>query len=185
MTSYRVGVIVGSLSTRSINARVAACIAQLGPDAELDFFDIPIGELPFYRTDFDADYPAEGEALKRAIAEADGVLMVTPEYNRSIPAVLKDAIDWTTRPPRTSVWPGKPVAITGTSGGVISTAVAQEHLRSVMVSRGALVLGDPEMYLRYDPELYAEDGTITNAGTRDFLLGWLRGFRDLIARSEG
>ncbi len=182
MPEFRVGVIVGSLSTGSINRRVARCLMALGTDAELDFFEIPIGELPFYRRDFDADYPAGGQRLKDAIASADGVLIVTPEYNRSIPAVLKDAIDWTTRPSGTSVWPDKPVAVTGTSAGAISTAVAQEHVKSILASQGVALMGRPETYLRYDADTYREDGTIGDESTRAFLLGWLRGFHALIAR---
>ena len=182
MGNFRVGVIVGSLSTDSINDRVARAIAGLGADVGLEFFTIPIGTLPFYRRDFDADYPAEGQALKDSIAQADGILIVTPEYNRSIPAVLKDAIDWTTRPPGKGVWADKPVAVTGTSGGVISTAVAQNHLKAILAAQGVALLGRPEMYLRFDPEVYLADGTITNDATRDFLLGWLRSFHDLINR---
>lgn len=182
MSAHRVGVIVGSLSEGSINRRVARCLMALGEPAELDFFEIPIGELPFYRRDFDTDYPEGGRRLKEAIASAAGVLIVTPEYNRSIPAVLKDAIDWTTRPSGTSVWPDKPVAVTGTSGGAISTAVAQEHLKSILASQGVALMGRPETYLRFDPEVYREDATIADDGTREFLLGWLRGFHSLITR---
>jgi len=179
---YRVGVIVGSASEQSLNRQYAEALQRLGDAAGLAFVDIPIVQLPFYGTHFDADYPDVGVEFKSALAGVDGLLIVTPEYNRSIPGVLKNAIDWATRPGGESVLPGLPTAITGASKGAISTALAQAHLSTILIAQGTPVLGAPEAYIRIGDEFFDDDGGIASEGTREFLTGFLKDFRALIAR---
>ena len=183
---YTVALIVGSVSQPSLNRRLANALTGLAHDAGLRLNDIEIGDLPFFGAQMQSpqDYPQVGRAFKRAIDEADGLLIVTPEYNRSIPGVLKNAIDWASRPDGESSFTGRPTAVTGTSEGDISTAVAQNHLKAILLSQGALVLGDPEAYLHYEDGLIADDGTVTDASTREFLGEFLQAFRDLIALTK-
>lgn len=179
--TYRVGLIVGSVSEPSLNRRLAHAITLLGPEAGLVFDDIPIGHLPFYGTQFDDPYPDEGRVLKGAIERADGLLIVTPEYNRSIPAVLKNAIDWATRPMGESALAGTPAAITGATQGAVSTAVAQAHLASLLLAQGMPLL-PMEAYIQAEEGFFAEDGSFAKDETRDFVLDFLVALRDLIAR---
>lgn len=182
MPVYTVGVIVGSVSEPSLNRRFADALVRLGGAADLEFRDIPIGDLPFYGAHYDKDFPADGWAFKRAIESADGLLIVTPEYNRSIPAVLKNAIDWASRPGGQSSLPDKPTAVIGASRGVISTAAAQQHLKAILASQGAPLVGRPEAYIRIGDDFFGDDGGIANPGTREFLTGFLRNLHDLIGR---
>lgn len=179
---YTVGLIVGSVSEPSLNRRFAQALAGLAPGADLAVTDIPIGDLPFFGTQYQKEFPPVGVEFKRAVDAADGLLIVTPEYNRSIPGVLKNAVDWATRPMGESSFPGKPVAVTGASKGVISTAVAQNHLKAILTAQGAAVLGVPEAYIRIDDDFFADDGSFASDGTREFLQGFLDNFRSLIAR---
>lgn len=128
---YKVGYFVGSLSSTSINRILSRTLIRLAPD-DLEFTEIPIGDLPLYSPDYDGDYPAAGRALKQAIEASDAILFVTPEYNRAIPGALKNAIDWASRPWGTNSFDHMPTAVIGASIGVIGTAVAQQNLRSVM-----------------------------------------------------
>jgi chromate reductase len=175
---------VGSVSQPSLNRRLANALVGLSSDAGLRLVDVEIGQLPFFGAQFEseADYPEVGRALKREVDPTDGLLIVTPEYNRSIPAVLKNAIDWLSRPDGASSFPGRPVAVTGTSEGAVSTAVAQSHLKAILISQGAQVLGEPEAYVQYESGLIADDGTVTDASTREFLLEFLLSFHELIDR---
>ena len=182
-----VAVIVGSVSQPSLNRRFARGLEGLAADVGLRFVDVEIGGLPFFGAQLQRreDYPDVGVALKAAVDGADGLLIVTPEYNRSIPGVLKNAIDWLSRPVGESSFPGRPVAVTGASRGAISTAVAQNHLKAILTAQGAQVLGAPEAYIRYQEGLVADDGQVTDASTRDFLVRFLSSFRALIDRSAG
>ena len=182
MTVYTVGVIVGSVSHPSLNRRFADALALLAPAADLAFRDIAIGDLPFYGTQYDREYPEAGLALKAAIEAADGLLIVTPEYNRSIPGVLKNAIDWATRPSGQGVLAGKPTGVIGASGGAVSTAVAQSHLKSILAAQGAPLVGRPEAYIRIGDDFFDDDGGVRSEGSRTFLTGYLRALHDLIAR---
>lgn len=182
MTVYTVGVIVGSVSEPSLNRRFATALMRLGSAAELDFAEIPIDELPFYGTQYDADFPAAGLALKRAIESADGLLIVTPEYNRSIPGVLKNAIDWASRPSGHSSLVDKPTAVTGATKGAVSTAVAQNHLKAILTAQGVPLVGRPEAYIRIGDDFFDESGGIASARTREFLTGYLRSLHALITR---
>src|SRR6185312_9278973 len=128
MRTYRVGYFVGSLAKESINRKLSRALVRLAP-ADLELQEISYAELPPYSYDYDADYPPVARAFKEAIAAVDGVLFVTPEYNRSIPGVLKNAIDWASRPYGQNSFDGKPTAALGTSGGAVGTAAAQQHLR--------------------------------------------------------
>ena len=137
-----------------------------------------------YNQDLESPLPASVARFKADIEEADGLLFVTPEHNRSIPAVLKNAIDWGARPYGRNSWVGKPAAITGTSPGAIATAVAQQHLRQVLGDLGALVMGG-EAYIAFKPGLIDDAGTITDEGTRRFLLAFVDQFTTLLARLDG
>lgn len=179
--TYRVGLIVGSVSEQSLNRRLADAVEMLAPEANLVFSDIPIGHLPFYGTQFDDDYPAAGSEFKGAIERSDGLLIVTPEYNRSIPGVLKNAIDWATRPMGESALGGVPTAITGATQGAISTAVAQAHLASLLLAQGMPLL-PMEAYIQVEDGFFADDGSFADDGTRGFMLEFLTSFHDLIGR---
>ena len=131
MTTYKIGYFVGSLSSSSINRVLSKALIRLAPD-DLEFTEIPIGDLPLYSPDYDTDYPPEATALKDAISAADAVLFVTPEYNRSIPGALKNAIDWASRPWGQNSFDHIPAGVIGASIGAIGTAVAQQSLRGVL-----------------------------------------------------
>lgn len=180
----RVAVIVGSVSVPSLNRRLARGLEGLASDHGLSFVDVPIGDLPFFTSQMQSrdDYPEVGRAAKEVVDGAAGLLVVTPEYNRSIPGVLKNAIDWLSRPVGESSFPGRPAAVIGASRGAISTAVAQNHLKAILSSQGAAVLGDPEAYIRYQDGLISDDGQVTDASTREFLSHFLASFRTHIDR---
>jgi chromate reductase len=181
-TTYKVGVLVGSLAKGSINRLLAQALAKLAADARLELKEISIRELPLYCYDFDADYPPVARAFKQAIADVDGVLFVTPEYNRSIPGALKNAIDWASRPWGTNSFARKPTALIGTSPGAIGTAVAQQHLRSVLCFCNSPLMNTVEAYLQFKPGLITESGEVTDASTEEFLRNYLREYHLFIAR---
>ena len=132
MNPLKVGVFVGSLRKDSFNRRLALAVEKLAPTGELMFEHVRIDDLPLYNQDFDADFPPVCRRLKQAIHACDGLLFVTPEYNRSVPGVLKNAIDIASRPYGESAFTGKPAAVCGTSIGSIGTAIAQQHLRNML-----------------------------------------------------
>lgn len=179
--SYSVGYFVGSLSSTSINRRLANALVKLGHE-DATYTEIPIGNLPLYSPDFDADYPAEGKALKDAIAASDALLFVTPEYNRSIPGALKNAIDWASRPWGQNSFDHKPTAIIGASIGAIGTAVAQQSLRGVMAFCNARQMTAPEAYIQMTDGLIDDDGTINDPSTVAFLQGYMDEFHEHIQR---
>ena len=131
MTSYKVGYLVGSLATQSINRKLAKALIRLAPEG-MEFSEIPFRDLPLYSYDYDDDYPQVARDFKAAIKASDAILFVTPEYNRSIPGGLKNAIDWASRPYGTNALARKPSATIGTPPGAIGTPVAQQHLRSLL-----------------------------------------------------
>ena len=181
MTSYKVGYFVGSLSSKSINRTLSKALIRLAPH-DLDFTEIPINNLPLYSPDYDQDYPPEAIALKEAIASSDAVLFVTPEYNRSIPGALKNAIDWASRPWGQNAFDHIPAAVIGASIGQIGTAVAQQSLRGVLSFCNARQMTAPEAYIQYSPEVFTEDGEVTKDETVTFLSGFMAEFRDHLAR---
>ncbi len=179
--TYRVGYLIGSLSSTSINRVLAKALIKVAPD-DLEFVEIPIKDLPLYSPDYDADFPPVARALKEAIASVDAVLFVTPEYNRSIPGGLKNAIDWASRPWGQNSFDHIPAAVIGASPGQISTALAQQSLRGVLGFCNARQMTAPEGYIKFDPEVYLPDGTITNEGSEQFLRGFMTEFRDHVER---
>ena len=181
MTTYDVGYFVGSLSSTSINGSLSQALIQLAPD-DLQFTEIPIGNLPLYSPDFDSDYPPEAQALKQAISASDAILFVTPEYNRSIPGALKNAIDWASRPWGQNSFDHIPAAMIGASIGQIGTAVAQQSLRAVLAFCNARQMTAPEAYIRFDPEVFGQDGSVSDESTTAFLRDFMSEFRDHIAR---
>ncbi len=179
--TYRVAYIVGSLSAFSVNRVLAQALISVAPE-DLEFFEIGIGALPLYNRDLDADYPAEALALKDALASAHAVLFVSPEYNRSIPGALTNAIDWASRPWGQNSFVNMPVAVIGASPGSLGTALAQQSLRAVLSFLNTRQLTSPEAYVTYRPDDYSPDGTVANPRTRDFLTNFMLEFRDHIER---
>ncbi len=171
MSQYPVAVIVGSLRRDSLNRKLASAIARLGPP-EFTFTQVRIDDLPLYNQDDDDNPAASVKRLKDEIRAAKGLMFVTPEYNRSIPGVLKNALDHASRPYGKSVWGGKPAGVLGVSVGQIGTAVAQQHLRTVLAYLDVPTLGQPEVFLQMKEGLFDESGGI-GPDSRDFLQGWM------------
>ena len=171
MSQYPIAVIVGSLRQDSINRKLATALAKLAPP-EFTFTQVEIGDLPQYNQDDDADQAPAVKRMKSEIAAARGVLFVTPEYNRSIPGVLKNALDHGSRPYGQSVWGGKPAGVLGDSIGAVGTALAQQHLRNVLAYLNMPTLGQPEAFIHAKEGLFDESGNI-GAASRDFLQKWM------------
>ena len=182
MTTYKVGYLVGSLAKGSINRLLAKALTRLGKARGLELVEIPIRDLPLYSYDYDADYPPVGKQFKQAIANVDAILFVTPEYNRSIPGALKNAIDWASRPWGTNSFAKKPSAVIGTSPGAIGTAVAQQHLRSVLCFCNSPLMNTLEAYIQFKPGLINESGEVTEASTEEFLSNYLSELHLFITR---
>lgn len=180
MSRYEIAVLVGSLRRDSLNRRLAEGVARLAPP-ELLFRHASIGDLPLYNQDDDDKQAEAVKRLKQEIATAQGVLFVTPEYNRSVPGVLKNAIDHASRPYGQSVFPGKPAAIIGVSMGAIGTAIAQQHLRIMLAYLDAPTLGQPEVFIQNKEGLFEEDGEI-GPGSRKFLQNWMDRYVDFIQK---
>ncbi len=171
MSQYPIAVVVGSLRRDSLNRKLATAIAKLAPP-EFSFKQVRIDDLPLYNQDDDAS-PAESvKRLKSEITAARGLLFVTAEYNRSIPGVLKNAIDHASRPYGESAWVGKPAGVLGASGGAIGTAVAQQHLRTILAYLDVPTLGQPEAFIHAKEGLFDQAGNI-GADSRAFLQGWM------------
>ena len=181
MTEYKVGYFVGSLAKASINRKLAGALVRLAP-ASLVLTEIPFADLPLYSYDYDADYPPVARTFKEQIAVVDAVLFVTPEYNRSIPGGLKNAIDWASRPWGKNSFARKPSAIIGTSPGKIGTAVAQTHLRSIMAFCNSPLMNSIEAYIQYEQGLIDDAGDVTNEATAKFLRDFMSAFSDYIGR---
>ncbi len=171
MSTHRIAVIVGSLRRDSLNRQLANGLARLAP-ADFAFTHVEIGDLPLYDQDDDANQSAPVKRLKAEIQAASGLLFVTPEYNRSMPGVLKNAIDQASRPYGQSAWAGKPAGVIGISVGVVGTALAQQHLRNVLAYLDVPVLGQPEAFIHAHAGLFEADGSI-GAASKAFLQGWM------------
>lgn len=171
MSQYQIAVVVGSLRKDSFNRKLANAIVKLAPP-EFSFKQVEIGDLPLYNQDDDANQAASVKRLKSEIAAAQGVLFVTAEYNRSLPGVLKNAIDHASRPYGQSAWAGKPAGVLGASVGAIGTAVAQQHLRGVLAYLDMPTLGQPEAFVHAKEGLFDEAGDI-GAASKDFLQKWM------------
>ena len=178
----KIAVLVGSLRKDSINRKFAGALEKLTA-GQMEFVYADLASLPNYNEDLWNVVPDAVTQLKAVIESADAVLMVTPEYNRTYPGVIKDAIDWASRPWGKNSWAGKPVAITGTSPGAIGTAIAQHHLRTSMVAVGTAVMGQPELYYAYKPEHFGADGEIADEATKTYLEGWIGSFADWIVKT--
>ena len=179
MTTYKVGYFVGSLSSTSINRTLSKALIRLAPD-DLEFEEIPIRDLPLYSQDYDESYPPQARALKDAIAGVQAVLFVTPEFNRSIPGALKNAIDWASRPWGQNSFDHIPAAVIGASVGQIGTAIAQQNLRGVLSFCNARQMTSPEAYIQYSPDVFQDDGEVTNDSTAEFLRAYMTEFRTYI-----
>ena len=171
MSQYHIAVIVGSLRKDSINRQLANAIARLAP-AEFSFRQIDIHDLPLYNQDDDANQAESVKRMKAEIAAADGLLFVTPEYNRSIPGVLKNAIDHASRPYGQNIWAGKPAGVLGASPGSAGTGMAQQHLRNILVAVGVIAMAQPEALIQARDGLFDAAGDI-GAGSRPFLQNWM------------
>lgn len=172
MSQYQIAVVVGSLRRESINRRLAEAVARLAP-ADFSFQPLRIDDLPLYNQDEESN-PAEAVTrLKNEIKAASGVVFVTPEYNRSMPGVLKNAIDHASRPYGQSTWAGKPAGVLGASIGAIGTAIAQQHLRNTLAYLDMPTLGQPEVFITVREGFFDASGGIASADTRKFLQGWM------------
>ena len=176
MTTYGVGYFVGSIATASINRLLARALVRLAP-LDLQMTEIPFRDLPLYNYDYDANYPPVAAAFKESIAAVDAVLFVTPEYNRSIPGALKNAIDWGSRPHGQNSFAHKPSAVIGASPGRIGTAVAQQQLRSVLSFCNSPQMNSPEAYIQFTKDLVDDEGNVSDESTREFLGKFLKEFQ--------
>ena len=183
MTKYKIGYFVGSLAKASINRLLSKALVNLAPP-EFEMAEISFKDLPLYSYDYDADFPPVALAFKQAIAEVDAVLFVTPEYNRSIPGALKNAIDWASRPWGKNSFTHKPSAIIGTSPGSIGTAVAQQSLRSVLCFCNSPLMNTVEAYVQFTPNLITDDGQVTKDDTAEFLRNYMAEFLAFVKRVE-
>lgn len=181
MATYKVGYLVGSLATGSINRKLSKALVRMAP-TELELQEIPFKDLPLYSYDYDADFPAAARAFKDALASVDAVLFITPEYNRSIPGGLKNAIDWASRPYGSNSFTRKPSAVIGASPGAIGTALAQQSLRSVLSFCNSPQMNAIEAYIQFTPGLISDDGEVTNERTAEFLRNYMTEFGSFIAR---
>jgi chromate reductase len=172
MSQIKIAVIVGSLRNDSLNRKLALALAQLAPP-DVTFLHLRIDDLPLYNQDQDGNQAPSVRRIKGEIAAAQGVLFVTPEYNRSIPGVLKNAIDNASRPYGQSAFAGKPAGVIGISVGAIGTAIAQQHLRNVLSYLDMPTLGQPEAFVQNKEGLIDDKGHVTVESTREFLKGWV------------
>jgi chromate reductase len=174
----KIAVIAGSLRAESYNKALAKALTKLAP-GDIDFNFLEIGDLPLYNQDDDDNQAESVKRLKSEISAADGVMFVTPEYNRSIPGVLKNAIDHASRPYGESAWAGKPAGVIGVSIGAIGTAIAQQNLRNILAYLDMPTLGQPEAFIQVKPGLFDDDGNI-GPDSRKFLQGWVDRFVDWV-----
>ena len=171
MSQFQIAVIVGSLRKESFNRKLATAIVKLAP-ADFAFTQLRIDDLPLYDQDDDANQAAPVKRLKDEIKAAHGVLFVTPEYNRSVPGVLKNAIDHASRPYGQSAFAGKPAGVLGVSVGAVGTAIAQQHLRISLAYLDMPTLGQPEAFIHAKEGLFDDAGDI-GANSRKFLQDWM------------
>jgi chromate reductase len=184
MQTTRIAVLVGSLRKDSINRRLAKAVEKLAPEG-FEFVHLRIDDLPLYDQDFDQDYPDACARLKREVEAADALLFVTPEYNRSVPGVLKNALDIASRPWGSNSFAGKPAAMLGTSPGAPGTAMAQQHLRNILAYLDVALLAQPEAYIQFKEGLIEEDGSIGSDDTRKFVQEFVDRFAAWIANLRG
>ncbi len=181
---YQIAVLVGSLRKDSFNRKLATAVVRLAP-SEFTFMSVEIGDLPLYNQDDDASQHATVKRLKSEIAAADGLLFVTAEYNRSIPGVLKNAIDHASRPYGQSAWVGTPAGVIGASVGAPGTSMAQQHLRNVLAYLDVPTLGQPEVFIQASDGLFDASGDIGPASTKKFLQGWMGRYVAWVKKQAG
>ncbi|WP_459614994.1 NADPH-dependent FMN reductase [Bordetella sp. 2513F-2] len=181
MSSCKIAVFVGSLRAASINLRLARAMEKLAP-ADFRFEYANLGDVPLFNQDLENDMPPAAARLKQLVGESQGLLFVTPEHNRSVPAALKNAIDWGTRPWGTNVWMGKAGGIVGTSPSAAGTAMAQQHLRNILAAEGANILTTPEVFLQMRDGLIDDQYAITSEDTRKFLQGWMDRYAEWVRK---
>jgi chromate reductase len=172
MNDYQIAVVIGSLRRDSYNRHLATAIQRLAPDG-FSFRELRIGDLPLYNQDDDANQAEPVQRLKREITAADGLIFVTPEYNRSVPGVLKNAIDNASRPYGQSAWKGKPAGIIGASVGAHGTSMAQQHLRNILAYLDVPTLSQPEAFIQVKDGFFDAAGDIADADTKRYLQGWM------------
>src|SRR4051794_16840209 len=172
MDQYRIAVVVGSLRKESYNRKLASAMKKLGPQ-DFSFHDLRIDDLPLYNQDNDGNPPEQVKRLKAEVGSSQGIMFVTPEYNRSIPGVLKNAIDHASRPYGQSAWNGKPAGVLGASPGAPGTSMAQQHLRNILAYLDVPTLGQPEAFIQVNDGFFDAAGDIANADTKRFLQGWI------------
>lgn len=172
MSQYKIGVVIGSLRKDSMNRKLALALAHLAP-SDFTLEHLRIDDLPLYNQDDDANQAASVRRLKTEIAATQGLLFITPEYNRSIPGVLKNALDHASRPYGQSAWAGKPAAVIGIAGGAIGTALAQQHLRNVLAYLDVPTLGQPEAFIQMKDGMFDDKGHIGIESTQNFLQSWM------------
>jgi chromate reductase len=182
--SFQTAFIVGSLRKESTNLKLAKALAKLG-EKRFGATFVQIGDLPLFNEDLEKDVPAAVTRMKKEIEGANAVLFVTPEYNRSMPAPLKNAIDWASRPYGKNSFAGKPAGLIGTSPGAIGTACAQHNLRPTMAYLDMIVLSQPEVYLQFKPDLIDGEGNISNPDTQKFLQAYVDKFAGWVERHIG
>lgn len=175
MTRKRIAVLVGSLRKESLNRKMARALAALAPEA-LKLEIVEIGGLPLYNEDLEGDPPAAWTEFRKQVRQADGVLFVTPEYNRSVPGVLKNAVDVGSRPYAMSVWDGKPGAVMSVSPGAIGGFGANHHLRQSLVFLNVPAMQQPEAYIGNAASLFDENGDLANDSIREFAVKYIRAF---------
>ncbi|AJC22375.1 NADPH-dependent FMN reductase [Pandoraea pulmonicola] len=172
MSTYQIAVVVGSLRRDSINHKLANALVRMAPP-EFTLKFVQIGDLPLYDQDDDGNQADAVKRLKAEISASQGVIFVTPEYNRSMPGVLKNAIDHASRPYGQSAWAGKPAGVLGASIGAIGTALAQQHLRNVLAYLDMPTLGQPEVFIQVKEGFFDASGNISNEGTAQFVKSWM------------
>src|SRR6187431_981918 len=177
----QIGYVIGSLRKESINRKLANALIKLGP-TDFNFKELKIGDLPLYNQDDDKAQASVVQRLKSELRAVDAVMFVTAEYNRSIPGVLKNALDHASRPYGQSAWAGKPAGIIGASIGAIGTAVAQSHLRTILAYLDMPTLGQPEAYIQIKDGFFDEAGNVSNAETRKFLHAWMDKYATWVKR---
>ena len=178
MSQYQIAVVVGSLRSESFNHKLASGLAKLAP-TDFVLNDTSIGDLPMYNQDDDASPSAAVTSLKTSIEAADALLFVTPEYNRSVPGVLKNAIDHASRPYGQSVWGGRPAGVIGVSIGSLGTSMAQQHLRNILAYLDVPVLGQPEAFIQFKEDMFNADGSFGD-NIKPFLQSWMNRYEDWV-----
>lgn len=180
-----VAVMVGSLRAGSLNKRLARALQHAAPQ-DWTFATLDIGAVPHYDDDLQSDLPGSVKNLKRQIADADALMIVSPEYNRSMPGVLKNAIDWASRPPNDNVFAGKPTLIAGATTGRIGTAVMQSHLRTTLAFVAAVPMPQPELYISFDPpDLIDAEGRVKLATTEELFGKAMAAFAEWVGKHGG